>query len=91
MRDPVRTRERETARMSFTYGRKLNHFVGSDCLGFLVYCVSNALRSRPAIRDVVFDTKVSIWATRVVASGKEDTPSGFVLPNDIGSRRGGKD
>lgn len=91
LRIPLEPENEETAKLSFTHGREFNHFVAGDCLGFLVYFVCNALRSRSTVRDVVLDTKVGIWATRVVAGRQEDAPSSFIFPNDIGSGRSGKD
>lgn len=68
-----------------------DNLVDADGLGLLIDLIRDVFRSWSTVRDVVLDTEIVVGSTGVVTGGEEDTAVGLVLPDDVGSSRGGED
>ena len=65
----------------------IQDFVLGNTLCLLEDPVCDILGRRATVRHIVFDTKIVIGSTRIVARGQENTAVCLVLADNIGSRR----
>jgi hypothetical protein len=56
-----------------------------DGLCDFIDLISDTLRSRTSIGDIVLDTKIVVRTSRVVRGSQENTSSGLELANQVGS------
>ena len=81
----------EGAELGEVEGWEIDDLVGRDRLRLLKDLVRHVLWGWTTVRDVVFDTKIRVGASRVVRGGKEDTTIGLVLANNVRCSGGGED
>ena len=51
---------------------------------------SEIVLGRSSIRNIIFDSKVSVGTTRSVTGRQQNSTSGFILTDHVRRRRGGK-
>lgn len=74
-----------------THWFSFDDLVRWDGLGLFVHLVSDALWGWATVRHVVFDSKIIVGSTRVMASSQKNTAICFVLSDNIGSSRSRED
>jgi hypothetical protein len=75
-------------RHTWTHGFVVDDLVRRDGFRLFVNFVGDTLWCRSSIRHIVFDAKIGIRASRVMASSQENSAVRLVLPDDV--RRSGR-
>jgi hypothetical protein len=69
------------------YLRRFNNLIFFNSLCLLIDLVGYTLWCGSTIRDIVFDPKIVVGPSRIVAGSQQNTTISFVLADDIGCRR----